>query len=262
MIAEPLRKTDAYCSTSSADSKPVRSGPLMELRSYPQWTQDMVASCAEAKQKLLDHDIWRLMKAALLDFRTTRNFLVGAWPVVDQFPHYMALNLLKTRFGRCYGEDMARRWLIRNMRIEQNHAKYWRDWAVACGIAHEDLVYGAPPPGTMSLSNWIFRVCRNESLATAMAVANYAIEGVTGEWAWSVISTQAYENSFDKNIRRKATRWLRVHAEYDDVHPWEALEIVCALMGTNPKARDVADVGRCIRKTYDIYRRSLDHCFE
>ena len=27
-----------------------------------------------------------------------------------------------------------------------------------------------------------------------------------------------------------AMRWLRVHAEYDDTHPWEALEIVATLL--------------------------------
>lgn len=262
MTAEPLRNIDTHSSASQAGVRPVRSGPLMELTSYPQWTQDMVASCAEAKQKLLAHEVWRQMKTARLNFETTRNFLVGAWPVVDQFPHYMALNLLKTRFGRSQGEDMARRWLIRNMRIEQNHAKYWRDWAVACGVSHEDLINGAAPPGTSSLSKWIFGVCERENLATAMAAANYAIEGATGEWAWSVVSTPDYENSFDKNVRRKATRWLRAHAEYDDVHPWEALEIVCALMGANPCVQDVSGVSACIRNTYDIYRRSLDHCFD
>lgn len=262
MISEPLLKLDAYNQPPPPTHEPIRSGPLMELSSYPRWAQDMVGSCDQSKQGLLDHDVWRLMKTAELDFKTTRNFLVGAWPVVDQFPHYMALNLLKTRYGRNQGEDMARRWLIRNMRIEQNHAKYWRDWAVACGISHDDLVNGVAPSGTLALSSWIFQSCERETLAAAMAAANYAIEGATGEWALSIVSTPDYENSFDKGARRKAMRWLKAHAEYDDVHPWEALEIVCALLGKNPSTRDVAYVGGCIRKTYDIYRLSLNYCFE
>ena len=37
----------------------------------------------------------------------------------------MAQSLLKTRYGRSEGDNLARRWLVRNIRVEQNHAEYW-----------------------------------------------------------------------------------------------------------------------------------------
>jgi pyrroloquinoline quinone (PQQ) biosynthesis protein C len=56
-----------------------------------------------------------------------------------------------------------------------------------------------------------------------MAATNYAIEGATGEWATLVCSQPHYENLFQSGVRKKAMKWLRLHAEYDDTHPWEAL---------------------------------------
>jgi pyrroloquinoline quinone (PQQ) biosynthesis protein C len=254
---------DTYVNeAASTTGDTIRSGPLKELTSYPRWAQEMIESCEDAKKQLLNHELWRLMKTVRLDFKTTRNFLLGAWQVVDQFPQYMALNLLKVPYGRTKGQDIARRWLIRNMRVEQNHAKYWIDWAVACGIDRHEVVYGAVPPGTYMLSHWCWQCCERDSLAAAMATTNYALEGSTGEWASLVLSTPDYENSFKKSVRRKATTWLSAHAAYDDTHPWEALEIICTIMGDNPSSREVAHVGDCIRKTYEYKRLSLDHCFE
>lgn len=255
--AEAFDAEDAFDAGGSA-----RAGGLKDLTSYPRWTQDMIESCAETKRQLLDHELWQLMKAARLDANATRNFLLGAWHVVDQFPQYMALNLLKVPYGQTRGQDIARRWLIRNMRVEQNHAKYWIDWAVASGISKQDVVYGSVPPGTLTLSHWCWQCCERDSLAAAMATTNYALEGSTGEWAAFVTATPDYENSFDKNARRKAMTWLRAHAAYDDTHPWEALEIICTVMGDNPSAQAVAHVGHCIRQTYQYKRMCLDYCFE
>jgi len=57
-------------------------------------------------------------------------------------------------------------------------------------------------------------------------------------------------------------RWLQLHAAYDDTHPWEALEIVCTLMGTAPSAEEVAHVGDCIKRSYVSMRISMDRCIE
>jgi len=65
---------------------------------------------------------------------------------------------------------------------------------------------------------------------------------------------------FEANERKKAMKWLKIHAQYDDTHPWEALEIICTLMGENPTARGVALLQSSIRKSYEYLRVSLDHC--
>jgi hypothetical protein len=124
-----------------------RTGPLAELTSYPQWAQDMIADCASTKQRVLDHDIWAMMTDLQLDQESVRNFMMGLWPFIERFPSFMALNLLKTRYGRSPGDDMARRWLVRNIRVEQNHAEYWLNWAEGAGVPRSDLLQGVAPHG-------------------------------------------------------------------------------------------------------------------
>jgi pyrroloquinoline quinone (PQQ) biosynthesis protein C len=104
----------------------------------------------------------------------------------------------------------------------------------------------ARPP----LAHWCWYVCDRASLAVAVAATNYAIEGSTGEWACLVCSRSTYADSLPEEIRGSATRWLRLHAEYDDNHPWEALEIVATLLGHSPPASEIEAVRRAIRSTY------------
>ncbi len=106
-----------------------RRGPLTELSSYPQWAQDMVDACETTKREVVDHDIWPAMCSLAMTPEQTSTFMVGLWPVIEGFPGYMARSLLKTRYGRSAGDDMARRWLVRNIRVEQKHAEYWLHWA-------------------------------------------------------------------------------------------------------------------------------------
>lgn len=130
-----------------------RTGPLTELSSYPQWAQDMVADCEVTRRKVLDHEIWARMIALELDETSTRNFMMGLWPFIERFPSFMALNLLKTRYGRSRGDDMARRWLVRNIRVEQNHAEYWLNWAEGAGVPRHDLLHEPAPAGTSGLTS-------------------------------------------------------------------------------------------------------------
>ena len=86
------------------------------------------------------------------------------------------------------------------------------------------------------------------------------VEGVTGDWSTLVCSKDDYERSFPADVRAKAMKWLKLHAKYDDTHPWEALEIICALMGTNPTPRGVALIRSRVTTSYEYMRLTLDHC--
>jgi pyrroloquinoline quinone (PQQ) biosynthesis protein C len=238
------------------------TGPLMDITSYPIWAQNMVASCAEARQSVLDHPLWQVMKTATLDPVSTRNFMVGVWPVIERFPAYMSYSLLKTQYGRTAGDNLARRWLVRNIRVEQNHADYWLGWAEGAGVAREEVLTGAAPQGSQSLAAWCEEVSRNDSLAAGIAATNYAVEGATGDWSQLIYDSVAYAESFPKETRKASLRWLQLHAAYDDTHPWEALEIVCTLMGMAPPADEVEHVGECIRRSYVSMRVTLDRCMD
>jgi pyrroloquinoline quinone (PQQ) biosynthesis protein C len=182
--------------------------------------------------------------------------------VIERFPAYMARSLLKTRYGRSPGDNLARRWLVRNIRVEQNHAEYWLSWAEGAGVPREELLKGVPPGGTEVLADWCEDVSTRDSLTAGIAATNYAVEGATGEWSRLIFESQSYRESFPPQIRAGTLRWLQLHAAYDDTHPWEALEIVCTLMGTNPALDEVAHVSECIKRSYTSMRILADRCVE
>jgi pyrroloquinoline quinone (PQQ) biosynthesis protein C len=240
----------------------VRVGPLKEIGSYPIWARELLRLCEESKSQVVEHELFRKMRDGELDTGTLHHFLIGVWPVIEQFPQYMALNLLKIRYGRTRGQDLARRYLVRNIRVEQSHAEHWVEWALASGVTREDLMFSPVPVPMLALCHWCWHTCDRDTLVLGMAATNFAIEGATGEWAVKVCSRDVYEQSFPPEQRVRAMKWLRLHAQYDDAHPWEALEIICTLLGNNPTERDFAHLHAVICNSYDYMRMTLDYCLD
>ena len=169
-----------------------RTGPLMEASSYPAWAQQLIQGCSESKRRVVEHELYQRMRDNTLSAKTMRQYLIGGWPVVEQFALYMAQNLTKTKFARHPGEDMARRWLMRNIRVELNHADYWLHWAGAHGVSLQELQAQNVAPELHALSHWCWHTSSADSLIIAIAATNYAIEGATGEWSALVCSTGVY----------------------------------------------------------------------
>jgi pyrroloquinoline quinone (PQQ) biosynthesis protein C len=238
----------------------LRTGPLMELTSYPRWLQNVIAACSDARHAVVGHEVFRQMHAGTLSPVAMHRFLASFWPVIEQFPQYMAMNLLKVRYDLGRGHELARRYLIRNIRVEQNHVEYWIDWAHGHSVRRDELLFGWRSPSADALSHWCWHTCERDELAVAMAATNYAIEGTTGEWAAFVCSSPTYASGFPEEIRKQSMRWLRVHAHYDDTHPWEALEIIATLIGNRAHFRQAAQVEAAIMKSYEYMREALDEC--
>jgi len=235
-----------------------RTGELKSLSSYPRWLQQVVASTSRDKARVANHELFTLLRDARLPKVAMRKFLIGAWPTIEQFPQFMAMNLKKLSVGDGPGQDMARRYLIHNIRVEQKHAEHWVDWASSVDLTIDDLRDGNDIEALSALAHWCWYVCDRASLPVAIAATNYAVEGVTGEWSCLVCSKSTYADSLPDDVRGPATRWLRLHAEYDDTHPWEALEIVATLLGETPDAAEVEAVRRAIRSTYVYFEMGLD----
>src|SRR5690349_16139163 len=85
-----------------------RTGALKDLRSYPLWLQKVVASTEREKRRVVDHELFTLMRDARLPRAAMRKFLMGAWPTIEQFPQVMAMNLKKLSVGNSPGENLAR----------------------------------------------------------------------------------------------------------------------------------------------------------
>lgn len=234
-----------------------RTGPIDQLDSYPAWAQDLIGACESTKREVVEHELFAQMREAQLSEESTASFMIGVWPVIERFPGYMAASLMKTRYGRSEGDNMARRWLVRNIRVEQNHAEYWLDWAEGSGVAREKVLGGWVPTDAMTLANWCEEVSTRDGLAAGIIATNYAVEGATGEWCQRVYEGAAYRDSMPTP---QALRWLKLHAAYDDEHPWEALEIVCTLVGTNPVSQQVMHLRDCVRRSYTGMRIVIDRC--
>ncbi len=236
------------------------SGPLTDIKSFPVWMQDIIEDAESTRQSVIHHELGEVLKASHGDGVPVCNFLLSIWPVIERFPGYMAHSLLKTQYDRSEGDNMARRWLVRNIRVEQNHAEYFLDWAEGHGIARERVRKGPVPHGAEVLANWCEEASSRDTLAAGIAVTNYAVEGATGEWARNLYDDEDYRNGFPKQGRKRSLRWLELHAAYDDLHPWEALEIVCTLTGANPSVDEVMHLGECIKRTYVCMRALADRC--
>jgi pyrroloquinoline quinone (PQQ) biosynthesis protein C len=236
-----------------------RTGELKDIASYPVWLQRVVAETRRDKGRVVDHELFALMRDAQLPAPALRRFLRGVWPTIEQFPQFMSMNLKKVRHGESAGEDLARRYLMHNIRVEQKHAEYWVEWARAVDLTLDDLREGDDIEGLSALAHWCWYVCDRSSLAVAIAATNYAVEGATGEWSCVVCASSTYADSLPDALRGPSMRWLRVHAEYDDTHPWEALEIVATLLGHAPPRQEVDRVRQAIRTSYIYMEMALDH---
>ncbi|MFK3725660.1 TenA family transcriptional regulator [Pseudomonas monteilii] len=240
----------------------VRVGPLMDPASYPAWAQQLLRDCHESKRRVVEHEFYQRLRDDRIKPATIQQYLIGGWPVVEQFSLYMAHNLTRTRFARHPGEDMARRWLMRNIRVELNHADYWLHWSQAHGVNLADLQAQDVPLELNALNDWCWRVCTTEPLVVAIAATNYAIEGATGEWSALVCSTDTYAQGFPEEGRKRAMKWLKMHAHYDDTHPWEALEIICTLAGEHPDPALCTALRKAICKSYDCMFVFLERCMQ
>ena len=236
-----------------------RTGELKSIGSYPVWLQQVVRETAPHKRRVVGHELFALMRDGRLPLPAIRRFLIGVWPTIEQFPRFMAMNLKKIGYGESVGEDMARRYLMQNIRVEQKHAEHWATWAGSAGLTLNELRSASEIEGLQALAHWCWYVCDQASLPVAIAATNYAIEGATGDWSCLVCSKDTYAKSLPADVRAPAMRWLKVHAEYDDTHPWDALDIVATLLGHAPNPQAITEVRRAIQSSYAYMEMALDH---
>jgi pyrroloquinoline quinone (PQQ) biosynthesis protein C len=136
------------------------------------------------------------------------------------------------------------------------------NWSRAHGVSLEDLQAQQVAPELHALSHWCWHTSSSDSLIVAIAATNYAIEGATGEWSAVVCSNGLYAAAFPEEDRKRAMKWLKMHAQYDDAHPWEALEIICTLAGTNPSKALQVELRQAVCKSYDYMFLFLERCMQ
>ena len=226
---------------------------------FPTWLTQVVEDTKPKAQRITHHEAWERFSDGTISQNNHHGLLCGFWPLIERFPQFLALNLLKCSYGSKPALNAARGWLIKNLRIEQRHAEWYRDWAECSGIPRTRLFDEHPPAAMTAITDWCWHICESGSLAEGMAATNFAIEGVTGDWSEKVWESQDYRLLFKEGERKKAMKWIQAHAAYDDLHPVEALGIVHQLLGDAPPEKQVSKIRRAIEKSYDLYLLALDH---
>jgi pyrroloquinoline quinone (PQQ) biosynthesis protein C len=235
---------------------------MIQIRhSHPEWVNEFIQSIEPYKAKVVNSRIFKEMSRGTLDSKRFRGGLINFYPLIENFPLYMALNLAKVPAGDSPWNKKTRYWLITNINQERLHTVWWKQWAVGFGVPKEALDKEIRPPLEMdAINNYLWRVCTHGSLSEGISAANYAIEGATGEWTKKVKEDlKKYERVKGAEVNKRTLRWVTAHASYDDRHPDEALEVIKAYATTNEEREKVRQAAQ---RSLEYYALALDACYE
>ena len=245
---------------SLLDSTEGSEQAMIKITPHPKWVEDFLRSIASDYERVINHQVFKDIKRGAFTKKQFQGTLTSAYPLIESFPKYMALTLAKVPPGRSEWSVKTRDWLITNMEQERLHARWWRQFAAGFGVPPEKFdseIY--PPPEMDAINNYLWRVCTYGSLAEAMSAANFAVEGVTGQWTKNVREgIENYRGVEDIDINERTLKWITAHAHYDDRHPEEALEIVKAYATT---VDEQMKVSRAAKRTLEYYAMALDACY-
>lgn len=201
----------------------------MKLHGGPQpaWVARMWERLTPLKDKVVDHAYFKEMGEGTLDIERFQRLLIDWYPLVEAFPMYLSMNLSKLVRYTGPGREELRRWLILNIKIELEHAMWWRDWAHGFGIDEEQMALSTACPEVQAVQDHIELMSDRGTVYEALGAANIAMEWPTSEWTRDVVKgVRAYGGLGLARIDDKTMQWLTSHAHYDDVHPLEAMALI------------------------------------
>ncbi len=232
----------------------------IERTEHPAWAQQFWDDLIPFKDRIARHPLFTEMGAGELSLARFRHALLNFYPLVGNFPHYMALTLAKSWQTSVPGVLETRDWLINNIKIEQRHLYWYRDWAGGFGITEEMLDTVVPPAAMDAVNHFLWHVNLRGSIAEGIAATNLAIEWATGDWTVSVVhGMKTYAERGEARIDRRSMAWLRAHAHYDDAHPYEAMELVKKLCGDDVALQQRAFAAA--QRGMEYYLLALDDCY-
>jgi pyrroloquinoline quinone (PQQ) biosynthesis protein C len=226
----------------------------------PEWAQKFWYDLVPLKDLIVHHPYFKEMEAGILSLERCRRGLINFYPLVENFPKYMALSLAKTTSRSSLGHLEARNWLIDNIYVEQRHADWWRDWAQGFGCTQEELDHANPSPAMDAINHYLWHINNQGALVDSLGATNVAVEWATGEWAKRVLpGVQSYAQQGLATINDRTLAWLQAHADYDDGHPREALELIILCART---LQEQQSAFRATKRGLEYYLLALDDCYE
>ena len=235
-------------------------GEEFHITPHQAWSQQFLDNLLPYKNRISEHPFFVDMASGKLTLNSFRFALLNFYPLVAHFPSFMGLALSKaTQFSES-GITETRNWLIQNIKVEERHLNWYRDWAGGFGLSVDELDHVQPPAAMNAINHFLWNINTRGHLAECLAATNLAIEWATGDWSTKVFAgISAYTSHPEVNINKRSLAWLRAHAHYDDIHPYEAMELIKRLCMHDPvmqqKAFEAAKEGLA------YYELALDACY-
>jgi pyrroloquinoline quinone (PQQ) biosynthesis protein C len=244
---------------TASDKKP-RNRLELEITPNTGWAKDFWDELTPYKDQVVNHPYFRDASDLSLSLERLQRALIDFYPLVENFPKYMGLILSKTTSGLFAGDEQTRYWLMTNMMVERKHADWWVDFAIGFGCDRDALYHAKPGIKTDALNHYLWNVNTRCSLAEGIGATNLAIEWATGEWTRNVMP-KAVEvgRKFGFEPDKKTLAWMDAHAEYDDHHPYEAMEIIKFYCAEDKELR--AKTLEATKKGIQYYLLGLDECY-
>jgi pyrroloquinoline quinone (PQQ) biosynthesis protein C len=201
-------------------------GSTHEVRLQPKWIDALHGYLEPYRQETFDCEWTAGVAHTTLTIPEMQGWILQIYPFIHAFPKFLAEALIKAE------DDFSRAFFIDNIRVEKAHAEHWIWMGEGFGLQRQemiDLAHGDKPilRDVQSLTDWLWYINTKGSLAEAVAATSYAIEGMTGDLARTVIDGfDAYRGHDGVDMNPKTYKWMREHVHYDDEHPKIALEVI------------------------------------
>lgn len=233
----------------------------LKITPHTTWSQQFWEELTPYKDRISDHPFFMNMANGQLTLKSFRYALLNFYPLVAHFPSFMGLALAKATHFSESGVTETRDWLIQNIKVEERHLNWYRDWAGGFGIALDELDRVQPPAPMNAVNHYLWNINTRGTLVESLAATNLAIEWATGDWSNKVYQgIHAYTDHPEVSINKRTIAWLRAHAHYDDLHPVEAMELIKLLCGENIELRDKAF--NAVKNGLAYYEMALDECYK
>lgn len=204
----------------------IEANAVRKISSHPMWVSSLYEFVEPYWDALVNGPWAQQVAETRLSVEQMRGWILQLYPFIHDFPKFLAEGLIKVE------DDYSRTFLIENIRIEKAHSGHWLWMGEGFGIDRQqmlDLAEGrvAVMRDVQSLTDWVWRINANGTLAEAVAATSFAIEGVAGALSRKIAAGfEAYCGQPGVDMNPKTYKWMREHAVYDDEHPQFALEIV------------------------------------
>lgn len=233
----------------------------LEITAHSEWSQRFWDELLPAKERVSKHPLFLDMASGSLSLECFRSALLNFYPLVAHFPSYMAGTLAKATAFSLSGVTETRDWLIQNIKVEERHLTWYQDLAGGFGLTVDMLNNVRPPAAMNAVNHFLWDVNYRGSLAESIAATNLAIEWATGDWSIQVYKgVQSYTQNPEVTINKRSLAWLRAHAHYDDLHPYEAMELIKRLCDQDPVMQKKAFLAAQEGLAY--YELALDECYK